>query len=64
MYRTSLFRSILGQSNSVKQFRPLSVSLKISKKLPQPGDPIYDEDLVDFERKDGIPKVRISRYQM
>ena len=28
------------------------------KKLPTPGDPVYDEDLVDFGRKDDIPKVR------
>ena len=59
MYRLSLFRSILGQSNCLKQnIRPLSVSLIHSKKLPQPGDPVYEEDLVDFERKHGIPKVR------
>ena len=32
--------------------------MNVSKKLPTPGDPVYDEDLVDFGRKDDLPKVR------
>ena len=58
MNRLSLFRFILDQSNGLKHFRPLSISLNPPKKLPTPGDPVYDEDLVDFGRKDDIPKVR------
>ena len=58
MNRLSLFRFILDQSNGLKHFRPLSISLNSPKKLPTPGDPVYDEDLVDFGRKDDIPKVR------
>jgi len=45
-------RSILSQSRlTLTQFRSFLVTASVSKKIPLPGDPVYDEHLVDFGRK-------------